>query len=239
MKGPTKGAATPSSCGAAQLVGFFDLLGTKSLVKSGRFSRDHVLDFSAPAGLVVDRHREWRAAAFSDCIVLSCVEHDSAAFVDEVGYMFANWWADGMLVRAGIAHGRVSWADEPSIDRAIFALPNFTFARVYGEALVDAYELEGASGPGSICHLSEGAASLLQAAAPGSVIESIGPMLNWMEADDIEKWLNWHRSTLEGEVAKEARRHLLATVRFLKLARGQANPSPKSRASSRRRSLPR
>jgi hypothetical protein len=106
-------------------------------VKSGRFSRDHVLDFTAPAGLVVDRHREWRAAAFSEGIVLSCAEHDSAAFVDEVGYMFANWWADGMLVRAGIAHGRVSCADELSIDRAIFALPNFTFARVYGEALVD------------------------------------------------------------------------------------------------------
>ena len=195
------------------LVAFFDILGTQELVKQDRFSAFDILDFINPVGVAARFNPEFRFAAFSDSVVISADDSHIDRFVAVLCFLVSSWFADFVFARGGVALGEVSWVDQPSIDRS-FRLPNFQYCRIYGKALVEARELERASGPGAICFLSEVAAHQLDAASRSYVLPGLTPMLAWPDKREALHLQRTFSEMLKKEASPLTRRHLRATSRF-------------------------
>jgi len=124
------------------------------------------------------------------------------------------------LVRGGIALGEINWIDQPSADELFGHLPNCHYARVYGQALVEAVDLQERSGPGSICFLSDEAAGLLADFSGSYVTTGILPMLVWL--DKRQAWCA--QQALEQDLNgpgvpkgdAESRRHRAATLNAIR-----------------------
>lgn len=132
------------------LIGFFDILGTKAAISSGRFSDLTSLDFAGPACLAAKLFPNIRISIFSDSVIVSAESGNYHDFLKAVSLMYGNWWADFILVRGGIAEGEIRWIDYEPIDTIFSSCKNLSCSRVYGEGLVLAFETEQRSGPGAI-----------------------------------------------------------------------------------------
>ncbi len=197
--------------GNSQLVGYFDILGTKEKVLKGQFSDAHICDFVNSAGIMAKEHPKIKVAAFSDSVVISCADKYVREFVKTIRELYLNWWGDHIFVRGGVALGEIRWVNGYN-----FRIPNFTCARVYGAALVKAVELAEESGPGILCFVDEEAAIVINRAVPGIVLPSLTPILNWIPVEKIEQLTRTVEFLSERTRSELARRHLVATLRFLK-----------------------
>lgn len=199
------------------LVGFFDILGTKAAVRKRRFDDYCLLDFANPVGIAAHKYTALRFAVFSDSVIVSCDATFAAMFVAAVHDIFEQWTADHIFVRGGISVGDIRWVDHPSDQRWFGKLRNFSYCRVYGGALVDAVEMEGRSGPGVLCFLTENAAAVLSKVAPHSYISAASHIL----IPFPERTLAAVAKTMEFLLSRagldeEEKKHLSATVRLLK-----------------------
>ena len=137
------------------LVAFLDILGTKDSVMREKFSAMHILDFVNIVGVAAHDNKNLRFAVLSDSVIISAEANYADEFIKALGLIYPNWFGDGIYVRGGIALGEIEWVDQPHTDKWFRNLENFMYARVYGKALIEAYEIEQKSGPGAICFMNE------------------------------------------------------------------------------------
>ena len=203
----------------SHLVGFFDILGTSEMVTQGSFSEYFSFDFVNPVGLAAMRYPEFKFAVFSDNAVISCDASRASEFVFLITELHMSWFADHIFVRGGVALGDIQWV-EFDIDKKFNGLSNFSFSRVYGEALIEAYNSERRSGPGALCFVSEDAAAFLKKKVPGSIFSTLSHILVWMPTEKLDHLIGVFKDLSEKkEKSIEAQRHFLATVRLLKQIR--------------------
>lgn len=198
------------------LVAFFDILGTKELVKRSEFSDFHSLDFANPVGVMALRYPKIRFAAFSDSVVVSCEPEDTRDFLSVLNLLYTNWFADFIFVRGGLAFGEIRWVDEQSVDKHFRNAKNFACARLYGSALVDAHELQEKSGPGMVCFVSEAASRILQDAISNVVLVGPTNVLVWPTAGEIAHLYKVFELLLKNaSYPAEFRRHVRATKEYM------------------------
>jgi hypothetical protein len=133
-------------------------------------------------------------------------------FMKAISLIYPNWFGDGIYVRGGVAIGEIEWIDQPHTDKWFRNLANFMYARVYGKALIEAYEVERNSGPGAICFLNEKAYNFLGQINSNYVLEGKTCTLVWSDKREITylcKSLNWMLAELDLSI--EMRRHIIAT----------------------------
>ncbi len=153
----------------SSFVAYLDVLGTSSKIINEQFGDASMLDFSNPVALTAIEHPNCRFAVFSDCVIVSCPNTEPKELLEVIGDMYLQWCADAIFVRGGIALGEINWVDF-HLDNNIFnQLKNFSHARVYGKALVEAHQLEQSSGPGAVPFVSNEAAERLEAYIPNSI----------------------------------------------------------------------
>lgn len=194
------------------LIGFFDILGTKAAISSGRFSDLTSLDFAGPACLAAKLFPNIRISIFSDSVIVSAESGNYHDFLKAVSLMYGNWWADFILVRGGIAEGEIRWIDYEPIDAIFSSCKNLSCSRVYGEGLVLAFETEQRSGPGAIPYLTEIAACSLSEVEKNSVLQGVTPMFCWASQKRAELLLKSASLNSDYEIQQgNGRRHALAT----------------------------
>lgn len=197
------------------LVGFFDILGSKAAISSGRFSDLTTLDFAGPASLAAMLFPAIRVSIFSDFVIVSAEAGNYPDFLKAVSLMYGQWWADFILVRGGIAEGEIRWVDHEPIDAEFRLCRNLSCSRVYGDGLVLAYEAEQRSGPGAIPYLTEIAADLLSEVEENSVLQGVTPMFCWASEKRAELMLKYASLNSDHEAQQgNGRRHALATKSY-------------------------
>jgi hypothetical protein len=198
------------------LVAFFDILGTKELVKRGEFSDFHSLDFANPVGVMALHYPQIRFAAFSDSVVVSCKPEDAKDLLSVLNLVYTNWFADFIFVRGGLAFGEIRWVDQLSVDKHFKNAKNFACARLYGPALVEAHELQEKSGPGMVCFVSEAASRVLQDAISNVVLAGPTNVLVWPTAREIAHLCKALELLLkDASYPGEFRRHIRATKEYM------------------------
>ena len=139
------------------IVAFLDILGTKDKVRKHKFSDMEMLDFSNPVALTAMQVPNVQFAVFSDSVIISA----PCPFVDDflyaIQFICGQWFADLILVRGGISAGQINWVDFGDHDKIWKQQPNLSFSRVYGKALIEAYETESKSGPGAVIYVHDNA----------------------------------------------------------------------------------
>ena len=163
------------------LVAFLDILGTKDLVKNDQFSELHILDFVNPVGIAANDHPNLRFAVLSDSVIISAECNYVDEFIEALAFIYPNWFGDGINVRGGIAVGDIEWVDQPHTDKWFRNLNNLMYARVYGKALIEAYEVEQKSGPGAICFVNEKASDLIYKINSNYILEGATNALIWAD----------------------------------------------------------
>ncbi len=201
-------------------VGFLDILGTKDMVARGQFSDLHALDFSGAVVVAAAKFSKARFAVFSDCIVFSLPTDHLLDLPALLSTLFENWISDGMLVRGGLAVGEIRWVDY-EIDHEFAQLKNLSFARVYGQALSEAVEIEKSSGPGALVFASDEATELLVQAIPDGGLRLSSNVLRWFKWENLDAWIGTMDIYLEHSESSQAKRHIQATRRSLTLFREQ------------------
>lgn len=208
------------------LVVFFDILGTKDLVMRGGFGDFHALDFANPVGIMALRYPKIRFAAFSDSVVVSCNYENAQDFLTVVNMLLGNWFADFIFVRGGLAVGEISWVDT-DIDKIFKNAKNFSYARVYGRALVEASQLQEKSGPGMVCFVSDEASKLLTEITSSVILDGPTNVLVWPTIRELSHL----RKTFEMLVnssshSMEFKRHARATQYYLSLMEKENKAMP-------------
>ena len=198
------------------LTGYFDILGTKALVSANRFTDLHALDFSGAVAVAALQFPFARFAAFSDCVIVSVPAENVIGFLDVVETLWMNWLADSIWIRGGIDIGEITWVDY-SLDSTFSALPNLSIARVYGRALVGAYEIEQTSGPGILPFSTQKAAEHIEQVCPKSTFLLASPVIRFCEDQKIDRLVRLFSHFLTAHISEPERKHLEATIRALKL----------------------
>jgi len=197
------------------IVGFFDILGTREAVMSGRFCDVDALEFVNAIGIAARLTPAIRFAVFSDSVIVSAEEAAVRPLLRAINLMYGNWFSELVRVRGAISIGDTNWVDDEASDELFRRCSNLTYARVYGKGLVTAYELERSAGPGAICFLTDGAVQLLEAAEPNSVLDGRTPMLCWAtkrQAEILESYARRHLERTRTDTAEW--RHAYATKDF-------------------------
>lgn len=202
-----------------QLVAFLDILGTKNLVKQGIFSDLHIFDFVNPVGLAAIQIPSVRFAAFSDCVIISAAKEEYENFVSALSYCYSQWYADFIWVRGGISLGDVRWVDDSTSDSLFAKASNFAYARIYGEAVVSAYETEGSSGPGCLCFIDKSASDFFASYSKQFVLNKhFTDTLVWAREPEVECYLKVFKSLLDSSITDTfLQRHLRATLRYFEV----------------------
>ena len=197
------------------LVAFLDILGTKEMVNSGRFSDMTALDFVNVVGVAAIRKENIRFAIFSDSVIISCEKEFVHDFMITIQFIYGQWFSDHIFVRGGIDLGEINWVGYPTTDNRFDELRNLSYARVYGKALIGAYEIERSSGPGAICYVSEDASKLLYQANNNYILDGITDMLVWADKrliDGLYKLFDFLMK--DDKLSKKAERHIRATFNY-------------------------
>ena len=196
------------------LIAFLDILGTKELIRSGRFSDLHIWDFINTAGLAAKQIPSVRFAAFSDCVIVSASQEDYEDFVAALSYCYSQWCADHIWVRGGISIGEVKWIDDSGLDD-FFDIRNFNYSRVYGSALVSAYQIEGFSGPGSICFVDEEASKYLLSKSDFFITKKhFTDALVWAREAEVKKYVEVFKDLYGSAKQPNYKKQLLATLKY-------------------------
>lgn len=206
----------PESTGD-QLVGYFDILGTKDRVQKEQFDDLEALDFAAPPRTVARVFKSFRLAAFSDSVILSAPSNRALDFLRAINFLMCNWAGDLVFVRGGVALGKIVWVDSTHPKEAI-PLSNFSCARVYGKALVEAVTIERSSGPGIATFVSDSAADLFENEIPGSILRGHSNILVFLNRKEMDAWKGFYQDWAKRKQwATSANLHFLATIRLLTL----------------------
>lgn len=163
------------------IVSFFDILGTSSMVMKGDFSDLHTLDFANPVGIVAAFNAEMRFSVFSDSVIISSPIDKIFEFVSVVSFLFSNWFADGIFVRGGISSGEINWVDDNVTDNIFNQYKNLSYSRIYGQALINAHNVEQKSGAGAICFVDQYASQSIKLIDRKYIIEGYSDMLVWTD----------------------------------------------------------
>ena len=198
------------------LVAFLDILGTKTKVANKQFDDLIALDFANPVGHRAHEFRDSHFAVFSDCVIFSTPAEKPIEFLQILGEIYIEWYADAIFVRGGIAVGEIYWISMDSDERVFRRLPNFSFARVYGSALVEAVEIERSSGPGAFAFASDHAAQILSKAVPRSIYRGQNNVVVCVE-DYRLRQIRCLFDQISQEADSGQSRHLLASVRLIDL----------------------
>lgn len=162
MKIPAKGEKIPiSKIGLGKIqkksieisegvVAYFDILGfsNKKDVKDIELT---LMDFYGPLAFSATKYKKVRFNVFSDCAFIATSKENAADLLSAVRLSFAEWIADGILVRGGIALGTYREVHSIAHDIAPTNLIGNSFS---GSAVVEAVKLEGL-GPGALLFSSE------------------------------------------------------------------------------------
>ena len=140
------------------------------------------LDFANPIGVAAAAAPEMRFVVFSDSSIITCPVDHAASFVSVLAFLTRQWGADGMLVRGGVAAGHVEWVDDWT-DKPFRALPNLSLSRVFGLALLNAYETEQKSGAGAMIFLHNTAVEVLSSIDESFVVPTSPPILTCCDED--------------------------------------------------------
>lgn len=174
-----------------------------------------IFDFTNIIGVAAQKNPNLRFAVFSDCVIISCNQELVYDFILTLQLIHSHWFADHIFVRGGIDIGEINWVDYPVIDKGFDHLINFSYARVYGNALVGAYEIERNSGPGPICYVSEEASKLLRQANENYIIDGITDMLIWADKRLIDGLHRTFEFLLDRNNFNEnAKRHIIAAYKY-------------------------
>lgn len=195
---------------------YLDILGTKDLVARGKFSDLHVLDFCGAASVAAHRYRVSRFAAFSDCVIFTTPADKPQDLIGILVLLYENWINDGILARGGIALGSAIWVDH-EINGKTKRPPNFNCARIYGEAISTAVEIERSSGPGILPFASDEVADAIAEVDSSSVLRLSSNVLRSFEWEKLGALIGYLEVFLEHETCSQAKRHLQATKRVLHL----------------------
>jgi len=162
---------------------FFDILGTKYKIKSGIASVHESLDFSNTACLMAKKHPNINVSIFSDSIIIFCSKEHLDDLLDTIGFLYQSWFSDLILVRGGIAYGKLTHITAPELDDNFKHLKNLSMTRIYGESLVDAVLTEEKSGPGAMCFMHSSMHSMIPEHYRGK-----GPVefINWVTHQEID-----------------------------------------------------
>ena len=199
----------------SNFVAYLDILGTSSKVINEQFSDALMLDFANPVALAARNHPKCRFAVFSDCVIFSCPSVEPYELLEVIGNMYLNWCGDVIFVRGGITLGEINWVDF-DLDKKVFnKLENFSHARVYGKALVEAYRLEQSSGPGAVPFVSNEAAEKLEATIPNSIYRGQSSVLKFLTLDKLKIFQGYCNIFAERDTSQEAKNHYLATIRII------------------------
>jgi hypothetical protein len=198
-----------------QLVAYFDILGTRNRVSRGLFDDLEAYDFAAPPETVASQFPSFRLAVFSDCAILSAPTDQALDFLRAVNFMTCNWSSDLVFVRGGVALGEIIWLS-PNGPGKHLQQPNFSCARVYGKALVEAVTVEQKSGPGIVTFVSDGASIFLEAEIPGSILRGQSNILVSHTRQEMGNWRGFYDDWSKRKADDAALTlHLLATIRVL------------------------
>lgn len=198
---------------AEYITAFLDLLGTRTQVRDGSFGDTDVLDFVNPVGVAAARLPGVYCAAFSDSVVIAAPVEKVRDFLIALAFVHRQWFADGLLVRGGVATGSFVWTHRDDLDDLLFgSATNFRYARVYGTSFVAAQELESRAGPGALCTLSCSARNTLAAMLPASILDGPASYLVWSDPRSV----GWHASyfrhlSRDAAVDSDHWRHAVAT----------------------------
>jgi hypothetical protein len=197
------------------LVAFLDILGTKELVNKDQFGDMKSIDFSNVVGIAAKNKQNMRFAVFSDSVILSCNKEFVHDFILTLQFIYGQWFSDHIFVRGGIDLGEINWVDYPATDENFNQLNNFSYARVYGKALIGAYEIEQTSGPGAICYVSEEASNLLCQANDNYILNGIIDMLIWADKRLVDGLYRTFDLLLKDDnLHKNEQRHVKATYNY-------------------------
>jgi hypothetical protein len=162
-----------------QIVAFLDILGTSTRVRAGEFDDSEILDFVNPVCLLAGFVPSLRCGVFSDSVTVSTAEDSIESMLVGLSYLFRCWISDGIFVRGGVATGEIVWVDMGKMDKGWRRLENLAFARVYGNGLLNAQEIEKGSGPGAVCFLSPGVSGLISRFNANLVLRGPVDVLAW------------------------------------------------------------
>jgi hypothetical protein len=192
---------------------FFDILGTKYKVKTGTFTAYESLDFSNPSCLMAKKFPSINMSVFSDSVIIACKPEDVDSLLQAIMFLYKNWFGDRILVRGGMALGKLAYATFPELDEMFNTLENLSFTRVYGESLVDAVTVEGRSGPGAVLYLHPSVRDIIPDEYVG---EGHVDFLNWMKPKDREWVIEYCQQMMDESKNAEEQRHLKSTLYLLK-----------------------
>jgi hypothetical protein len=204
------------------LTGFFDILGTKALVAADRFTDLHALDFSGAVAVAAHQFPFARFAVFSDCVIVSVSAENVVGFLQVLETLWMNWLADAIWVRGGIDIGEINWVDY-SLDATFRRYPNLSIARVYGRALVGAFEVEQTSGPGILPFATQRAAEHIESLSPNSTFPLATPVIRFCTDAQLERIANRYAHFLRDETPTLERKHIEATLRLISIVQKAKN----------------
>jgi hypothetical protein len=191
---------------------FFDILGTKYKVKTDTFTAYESLDFSNPSCLMAKKFPSINMSVFSDSVITACKPEEIDSLLEAITFLYKNWFSDKILVRGGMALGKLAYASFPELDEMFSNLENLSFTRVYGQSLVDAITVEGRSGPGAVLYLHHSVREIIPDEYVG---EGHVDFLNWMKPKDRKWVIEYCQQMMDETKNVEEQRHLKSTLFLL------------------------
>lgn len=197
----------------SSFVAYLDIWGSSSKIINEQFDDSLMLDFANPVALTAIQHPNCRFAVFSDGVVVSCSSAKPKELLEVIEKMYLQWCADAIFVRGGISLGEINWV--PFNYKEFDQLKNFSHARVYGKALVEAYKLEKGSGPGAVPFVSDEAAEEIEDNIPNSIYRGQNNVLKFLSSEKLSVFKKYCKIFVENEADMEAKRQYLATIRII------------------------
>jgi len=172
---------------AKYYVAYLDILGTKDKITNREYDDYTCIDFANAAALAAQQYSKIRVAIFSDSVICSASQDNIDDFLNAIDFMYLNWYADGILVRGGISYGDLRWIDIPESEKPYLQPSNCSIARVYGQALIEAINVEKSSGPGSVPFLSNEASCSLTKDYPDRILKNSTNVLIFSSINKIKQ----------------------------------------------------
>ncbi len=123
------------------VVAYLDILGF-STKRDDDDIESCLMDFSGPLAIAAPEFSNVRFSVFGDCAFLAAPLEDAAQVIAAIRYAFAQWIADGILVRGGISLGPYRETQTATLALAVQS-KNFSGHLFSGKGVTRAVRLEG------------------------------------------------------------------------------------------------
>jgi len=143
------------------------------------------MDFSGPLALAARHFPKIRFNVFSDCAFIATSQEYAKDLLAAIRFAFAQWVADGILVRGGLAIGNY---DETKTWVVTESPENFTGNLFSGSAVTEAVRLENL-GPGALLFVSNPCVRLYGETyeEPIFTLEE-HKIIGWSDDDNVLYW---------------------------------------------------